>query len=115
MIAELEAADFVVIGTPVDNFTRAVDTEIVDRRYRAHPPYLPLVVQGQDRYVGDRPLIIVSAHGGYCGDGSPAQPDFLTPYFRTKAGPRVLHDKQDEHSPSTTMRKCRRMRDEGRS
>jgi hypothetical protein len=52
----------------------------------------------QDRYVGDRPLIIVSAHGGYCGDGSPAQPDFLTPYFRTKPGPRVLRDKQDEYT-----------------
>ena len=28
-----------------------------------------------------RPLIVVSAHGGYCGD-VPGQPDFLTPYLR---------------------------------
>ena len=28
---------------------------------------------------------------------------------------RVLRDKQDEHNPSTRMRKCRRMRDEGRA
>jgi FMN-dependent NADH-azoreductase len=30
----------------------------------------------------DRPLIVVSAHGGYCGDIPPGQPNFLTPYLR---------------------------------
>jgi FMN-dependent NADH-azoreductase len=30
----------------------------------------------------DRPLVVVSAHGGYCGDAPPVQPDFLTPYLR---------------------------------
>ncbi len=30
----------------------------------------------------DRPVIVVSAHGGYCGDTPPGQPDFLTPYLR---------------------------------
>jgi FMN-dependent NADH-azoreductase len=30
----------------------------------------------------DRPLVVVGAHGGYCGDAPPGQPDFLTPYLR---------------------------------
>jgi FMN-dependent NADH-azoreductase len=29
----------------------------------------------------DRPLIVVSVHGGYRGDRPPGQPDFLSPYL----------------------------------
>ena len=38
--------------------------------------------QGKIGLLRDRPVIVVSAHGGYCGDEPPAQPDFLTPYLR---------------------------------
>jgi FMN-dependent NADH-azoreductase len=82
MIAELEAADFVVIGTPMNNFTVPsplkawIDHVVrIRRTFRSTPA-------GKIGLLRDRPLIIVSAHGGYCGDAPPGQPDFLTPYLR---------------------------------
>ena len=82
MIAELEAADFVVIGTPMNNFTvpstlKAWIDHIVRirRTFRSTPG-------GKIGSMRDRPLIVVSAHGGYCSDAPPGQPDFLTPYLR---------------------------------
>ena len=82
LIAELEAADIVVIGTPMNNFTvpstlKAWIDHIVRirRTFRSTPA-------GKIGLLRDRPVIVVSAHGGYCGDTPPAQPDFLTPYLR---------------------------------
>src|SRR5579864_4518252 len=82
LIAELEAADIVVIGTPMNNFTvpstlKAWIDHIVRirRTFRSTP-------EGKIGTLPDRPLIVVSAHGGYCGDTPPGQPDFLTPYLR---------------------------------
>jgi FMN-dependent NADH-azoreductase len=81
LIAELEAADFVVIGTPMNNF--AVPSTLkawvdhivrIRRTFRSSP-------EGKIGMLRDRPLIVVSAHGGYCGDTRPGQPDFLTPYL----------------------------------
>jgi FMN-dependent NADH-azoreductase len=81
LIAELEAADVVVIGTPMNNFTvpstlKAWIDHIVRirRTFRSTP-------EGKIGLLRDRPLIVISAHGGYCGDALPAQPDFLTPYL----------------------------------
>ena len=81
-IAELEAADFVVIGTPVNNFTvpsslKAWIDHIVRirRTFRSTP-------EGKIGMLRDRPLIVVSAHGGYV-TVPPIQPDFLTPYLQT--------------------------------
>jgi FMN-dependent NADH-azoreductase len=82
LIAELEAADIVVIGTPMNNFTvpstlKAWIDHIVRirRTFRSTP-------EGKIGTLRDRPVIVVTAHGGYCGDTPPAQPDFLTPYLR---------------------------------
>jgi len=81
-IAELEAADFVVIGTPMNNFTvpsslKAWVDHIVRirRTFRSTP-------EGKVGMLRDRPLIVVSAHGGYV-TVPPIQPDFLTPYLQT--------------------------------
>lgn len=81
MIAELEAADFVVIGTPMNNFTvpstlKAWIDHIVRirRTFRSTP-------EGKIGMLADRPTVVVTAHGGYCGDVPPGQPDFLTPYL----------------------------------
>jgi FMN-dependent NADH-azoreductase len=81
LIAELEAADFVVIGTPMNNFSvpstlKAWIDHIVRirRTFRSSP-------EGKIGALRDRPVIVVSAHGGYCGDTPPGQPDFLTPYL----------------------------------
>jgi FMN-dependent NADH-azoreductase len=83
LIAELEAADFVVIGTPMNNFTvpstlKAWVDHIVRirRTFRSTP-------EGKIGMLRDRPVIVVSAHGGFRGDTPPGQPDFLTPYLRT--------------------------------
>ena len=82
LICELEAADFVVIGTPMNNFTvpstlKAWIDHIVRIRRTFHS-----TPEGKLGTLRDRPLIVVSAHGGYCGDTPPGQPDFLTPYLR---------------------------------
>jgi FMN-dependent NADH-azoreductase len=76
-VRELEAADFVVIGTPVNNFTvpstlKAWIDHIVRirRTFRSTP-------EGKIRMLRDRPLIVVTAHGGYV-TVPPTQPDFLT-------------------------------------
>ncbi|HUI35708.1 MAG TPA: NAD(P)H-dependent oxidoreductase [Stellaceae bacterium] len=81
-IGELETANWVVIGTPMNNFTvpstlKAWIDHIVRirRTFRSTP-------DGKIGLLRDTPVIVVSAHGGYIG-GTPAyQPDFLTPYLR---------------------------------
>ncbi|HEY1260281.1 MAG TPA: NAD(P)H-dependent oxidoreductase [Stellaceae bacterium] len=80
-IAELEAADFVVIGTPMNNFTvpstlKAWIDHIVRirRTFRSTP-------EGKIGLLRDRPLIVTSARGGYVTT-PPHQPDFLTSYLR---------------------------------
>lgn len=82
LIGELEIADFVVIGTPMNNYTvpstlKAWIDHIVRirRTFRSTP-------EGKVGMLRDRPVVVVSAHGGYCGDVPPGQPDFLTPYLR---------------------------------
>jgi FMN-dependent NADH-azoreductase len=82
LIGELETADFVVLGTPMNNFTvpstlKAWIDHIVRirRTFRSTP-------DGKIGLLRDRPVIVVSAHGGYCGSTPPAQPDFLAPYLR---------------------------------
>ena len=82
LIAELELADWVVIGTPMNNFSvpstlKAWIDHIVRirRTFRSTP-------EGKIGTLRDRPVIVVSAHGGFCGDTPPGQPDFLTPYLR---------------------------------
>ena len=83
LIGELEVADFVVIGTPMNNFSvpstlKAWIDHIVRirRTFRSTP-------EGKIGLLRDRPLVVVSAHGGYCGDEPPGQPDFLTPYLKS--------------------------------
>ena len=80
-IGELEAADWVVIGTPMNNFTvpstlKAWIDHIVRirRTFRSTP-------EGKIGMLRDRPLIVVTAHGGYVTI-PPTQPDHLTDYVR---------------------------------
>jgi FMN-dependent NADH-azoreductase len=81
-IEELEAADWVVIGTPMNIYSVPstlnawIDHIVrIRRTFRSTP-------EGKIGLLADTPVIVVSAHGGYIG-GTPAnQPDFLTPYLR---------------------------------
>lgn len=80
-IGELEAADFVVIGTPMNNF--AVPSTLkswidhivrIRRSFRSTP-------QGKIGLLHDVPVFVVTAHGGPMSGGY--QPDFMTDYMRT--------------------------------
>lgn len=80
LIGELEAADFVVLGTPMNNFSvpstlKAWIDHIVRirRTFRSTP-------DGKIGELRDRPVFIVSAHGGFMSGGY--QPDFMTDYLR---------------------------------
>ena len=96
LIKELEAADAVVIGTPMHNYTvpaalKAWFDQIVriHRTFRGSP-------QGKVGLLRDRPVYAVIASGGYftgpSPNGTPAQPDFLTTYLRAIFGTIGLTD-----------------------
>lgn len=80
LIGELEAADFVVIGTPMNNF--AVPSTLkswidhivrIRRSFRSTP-------EGKIGLLHDVPVFVVTAHGGPMSGGY--QPDFMTSYLR---------------------------------
>lgn len=80
LIGELEAADFVVVGTPMNNFSVPstlkswIDHIVrIRRTFRSTP-------EGKIGLLRDRPTYIVTSHGGYMSGGY--QPDFMTDYLR---------------------------------
>ena len=87
LIQELEAADMVVIATPMHNFgVPAVLKAWVDQIVRIHRTFASTQA-GKVGKLHDRPAWLVVASGGWftgpSPTGAPAQPDFLTPYVRT--------------------------------
>jgi FMN-dependent NADH-azoreductase len=92
LIQELESSDFVVIGTPVHNFTVPSALKAwIDHIVRIRRTFNTT----KDGYVGllrDRPVFVaVSSGGRYSGERA-RQPDFLTPYLRAILGIIGLHD-----------------------
>lgn len=86
LIRELESADYVVIGTPMHNFTIPSALKAwIDHVVRVRRTFNAT----KDGYVGtlrDRPVFVaVSSGGRYSGERA-RQPDFLTPYLRTVLG-----------------------------
>lgn len=80
-IGELESADIVVIGTPVNNFCVPSTLKAwIDHIVRIRRTFQS-TAQGKVGLLRDRPVIVASAHGGYVSR-PPAQPDFLTPYLQ---------------------------------
>jgi FMN-dependent NADH-azoreductase len=80
LIGELEASDFVVIGTPMNNFSVPstlkswIDHIVrIRRTFRSTP-------EGKIGQLRDRPTFIVTSHGGPMSGGY--QPDFMTDYLR---------------------------------
>jgi FMN-dependent NADH-azoreductase len=81
LIREVEAADVIVIGTPMHNFTipsvlKAWIDQIlrVDRTMKSTPA-------GKEGMLRDRPVFIGVASGGVFTGERANQPDFLTPYL----------------------------------
>lgn len=81
LIAEIEAADIVVIGTPMHNFTiPSVLKAWIDQLLRVGRTIIPTPA-GKMGAVDDRPVLVAVASGGiFDGEGA-NQPDFLTPYL----------------------------------
>ena len=92
LIQELESSDFVVIGTPMHNFTVPSALKAwIDHIVRVRRTFNATT----DGYVGrlrDRPVFVaVSSGGRYSGERA-RQPDFLTPYLKAILGTIGLHD-----------------------
>ena len=90
LIAELEACDAVVIGTPMNNYTVPATLKAwIDQIVRIHRTFRS-TPQGKVGLLRDRPAYVVIASGGYftgpSPSGTPAQPDFLTTYLRAIFG-----------------------------
>jgi FMN-dependent NADH-azoreductase len=86
LIDDLERADGVVIATPMHNYTvPAVLKAWIDQIVRIHRTFASTPT-GKLGKLRDRPVYVVIASGGWftglSPTGTPAQPDFLTPYLR---------------------------------
>ena len=81
LIQELEAADVVVIGTPMHNYTVPSALKAwIDHVVRVHRTF-GVTREGKVGKLRDRPVFVAVASGGvYSGDHA-RQPDFLTPYL----------------------------------
>jgi FMN-dependent NADH-azoreductase len=98
LIQELEQADALVIATPMHNFTvPAVLKAWIDQIVRIHRTFKSTPA-GKVGTLKDRPVYIVIASGGWFSvaspTGTPAQPDFLTPYLTVILNTIGLHDIQ---------------------
>lgn len=94
LIAELEQADAVVIGTPMHNYTVPSSLKAwIDHVLRIGRTFVP-TPEGKQGLLPDRPVYVAVASGGlYLGEHA-RQPDFLTPYLKAALGTvglRTLH------------------------
>lgn len=92
LIRELEMADYVVIGTPMHNFTLPSALKAwVDHVVRVRRTFT-YGAEGKVGLLNDRPIFVAVASGGFFyGDGA-VQPDFLTPYLSAILATVGLHD-----------------------
>lgn len=86
LIKELEAADAVVLATPMHNYgPPAVLKAWIDQIVRIRRTFSPTSA-GKVGLLKDRPIYVVIASGGWFSgpspSGTPPQPDFLTPYLK---------------------------------
>ena len=92
LIRELEAADCVVIGTPMHNYTVPsalkawIDHVVRVRRTFAITP------DGKAGLLRDKPVYVGIVSGGRFSGPAARQADFLTPYLKAVLGTIGLHD-----------------------
>jgi len=92
LIEELEAADVVVIGTPIHNMGLPSALKAwIDHVVRAGRTF-DITPQGKVGTLRDRPVYIAVASGGRFTGEHVRQPDFLTPYLVFVLGMVGLHD-----------------------
>ena len=92
VIGELEAADVVVIATPMNNYTVPATLKTwIDHVVRIRRTFVG-TPQGKVGLLRDRPTYIVTVAGGYHAGEEALQPDFLTPYLRAILATIGIHD-----------------------
>ena len=92
LIQELEAADIVVIATPMHNYTVPAALKLwLDHIARVRRTF-DISAQGKVGLLQDRPVFLAIASGGRFSGERAHQPDFLTPYLKTLLAMIGLHD-----------------------
>ena len=92
LVDELEAADVVVIGTPMHNFTAPYALKAwIDHVVRVRRTF-GIGVEGKIPLLRDRPVYVAIASGGLFSGERARQPDFLTPYLKAILATTGLHD-----------------------
>lgn len=92
LVRELEGADYLLIGTPMHNFTvPSVLKAWIDHVVRARRTF-NVTPNGKVGTLPDRPVYVAIASGGRFSGDRARQPDFLTPYLRAVLGIIGLHD-----------------------
>ena len=87
MIQEIEAADALVIGTPMNNFTvPSVLKAWIDQILRMGRTIGVAPTGEKTGLLQDRPVYIGIASGGVFTGDRAKQPDFLTPYLTAAFG-----------------------------
>lgn len=92
LIAELEAADLLVIATPVHNFTVPAALKAWIDYVVRYDVTFKYTAEGKVGLLHDRPTLIAVTSGGAMFSDPPAQPDFFRPYLRAVLGVIGLHD-----------------------
>lgn len=91
LIRELESSDFLVIGTPMHNFTVPSALKAwIDHVVRARRTF-NVTRAGKIGMVRDRPVFVAISSGGRFSGERARQPDFLTPYLKAVLGIVGLH------------------------
>lgn len=92
LIQELESANFVVIGTPMHNFTVPSTLKAwIDHIVRVRRTF-NVTPQGKVSLLRDRPVFVAVSSGGRYSGKRARQPDFLTPYLKAILGTIGLHN-----------------------
>ena len=92
LIQELEAADTVVIGTPMHNLMVPSTLKAwIDHVVRARRTF-GMTREGKAGFLRDRPVFVAIASGGVFTGVNARQPDLLTPYLRLVLGTIGLKD-----------------------
>ncbi len=92
LIQELEAADTVVIGTPMHNLAAPSTLKAwIDHVVRARRTF-DMTADGKRGTLSDRPVFVAVSSGGVFSGERARQPDYLTPYLRLMLGTIGLKD-----------------------
>lgn len=92
LIGEVRAADVLVIGTPMHNYTVPATLKLwIDHIARVRYTF-DVSPQGKIALLRDRPVFIAISSGGRFSGLRSRQPDFLTPYLKAILGMIGLRD-----------------------